>query len=139
MTPRRKPPILRENDRDSTGPRYEFSWQQIQTGPAIRRQVTGSIGSLFRRAMKILTGRAEPAPQPTKRRRRSGEAAAAFKLAARAILRPISRLSVVIRSTAFLHETFPWLHLWEWNETSDKYDISEGSDPNDNNHLSPRL
>jgi len=89
----------------------------------------------FRLAVRALFNRtASPHPQP--RRRRRGEAVGTFRLAARSLLRPIIRLPPVSRAVGFLNETFPWLHLWEWNEIAN-HDTAEGTGIRDDNHLSP--
>jgi hypothetical protein len=102
------------------------------------RRLSAFLKSHFRALVKALTNRAE-SPQPQARRRRRGETAGAFRLAATAILRPISRLPFVASATAFLRDTLTWLHLWEWNESSDKHDVSNDPGDSDNNHLFPRL
>lgn len=102
------------------------------------RQFTSVIKSQFRALVKALMGR-EESPQPEARRRRSGETAGAFRLAARSILRPISRLPLVAQATAFLQDTLSWLHLWEWNENAENHDVSEGRRGKEQDHLSPHL
>jgi len=105
---------------------------------AHKQTLRETLTTKFREAMKRLLDRA-PAPQPRTRRRSSGEADGAFRLAARAILRPISRLPFVAHATAFLYDTLGRLHLLEWDESADKHDVFSGQDGSDNNHLSPRL
>jgi hypothetical protein len=105
---------------------------------AVPRRLSTFLKSQFRAVVKALTNRTE-SPQPQTRRRRSGETAGTFKLAATAILRPISRLPFVAPATAFLRDTLIWLHLWEWNENVDKHEISGDPGGSDKNHLSPRL
>jgi hypothetical protein len=62
-----------------------------------------------------------------------------FRLAAAAILRPISHLPFVAPAAAFLYDVFAWLHLWEWNESTDDHDVSGDPGGSDNDYLSPRL
>jgi hypothetical protein len=92
----------------------------------------------FRALVKALTKRA-PSPQPQGRRRRSGETAGAFRLAARKILRPLNRLPVIHQTTAFLKDTLAWLHLWDWNQNGDEHEASQALGCRQDDHLSPRL
>jgi hypothetical protein len=101
------------------------------------RRFSTFLKSQFRALVKALTKRPE-SPQPHARRRRSGETAGAFRLAARAILHPISHLPFVAPAAAFLYDVLTWLHLWEWNESTDDHDVSCGPGRSENNHLSPR-
>lgn len=89
----------------------------------------------FRAAIKALFGRT-PLPQPQPRRRRSDETVGIFRLAARSLLRPIIRVPAISRAVGFLNDALPWLHLWEWNETT-TYDNTGGGTNKDDNHLSP--
>jgi hypothetical protein len=92
----------------------------------------------FRALVKALTKRA-PSPQPQGRRRRSGETAGAFRLAARNILRPITRLPVIQQTTVFLKDTLAWLHLWDWNQNSIENEASQAPGCREDDHLSPHL
>lgn len=89
----------------------------------------------FREAMKRLVDRA-PAPKPQARRRRGGEAVGLFRLAARSILRPVSRLPIVSQTIGFLQDTLTWLHLWH---PFDESAVHTDANPAGDNHLSPRL
>jgi len=102
------------------------------------RSLGGALRAKFREVMKRLADRA-PAPAARARRRSSGETTGAFRLAADAILRPISQLPFVAHAAAFLYDAFTWLHLWERNEDTDQHDVTAGLSGSDDNHLSPRL
>jgi len=105
---------------------------------APKRSLGQAIRSKFREAMKRLLNRA-PAPRPKARRRSNGETVGALRLAAAAILSPISRPPFVAPAAAFLHDALTWLHLWERNENTDHHNVPSGPGGSDDNHLSPRL
>lgn len=87
----------------------------------------------FRAAVKAIFNRT---PSPQARRRKSGETVSAFRLAARRLLRPIVRAPVIAHAVGFLNDTLPWLHLWEWNQTTEN-DLGAGAFDADDNHPSP--
>jgi hypothetical protein len=82
----------------------------------------------FRAAVRVVFRRA-PMLSPQARRRKSGETVSLFRLAARRLLKPIVRLPVIKPLLGLLHDTLPWLHLWEWNEPREhdptSYDMSD--------------
>jgi len=140
MTPRRKPPILRENDRDSSVAYNGIGGQQ-NTGPVMRRGLARRIKNLFRKAMKAVTSRSEPAAQATtrSRRTRTGAISRTFRLASRSLLRPVARLPVISQAATLLHDTLAWLHLWDWNENVSDHEACGDTGSREENHLSPRL
>jgi hypothetical protein len=138
MTPRRKPPILRENQRDNNNTRHDFSWQTLRTGPTADGPLAGSIKDLYRRAMKWLTGKEQPAPKPRKRiRSGTGEVGRAFRLAALGILRPNARTPVSSRAGTLVLDTLAWLHLWNWNDQSSGQEVEDKH--SDHHDLFPHL
>ena len=87
-------------------------------GASLKRQFRATVRALFNR---------RPSPQPQARRRRTGETAGAFRMAARSLLRPIVRLPAVSRAVGFLNDILPWLHLWEWNEVPDQDFVADAA------------
>ena len=127
MMPRRNP-ILRGDDRDSSGTRHEFSWPAFQAAPTIRTRLGSRIKNLFVQALKELTAREQPAPKPTKRSRTGrGEIGGAFTLAARSLLRPIASFPVICRGATLLLDTLAWLHLWDWNDQSSGQGVEDNT------------
>jgi hypothetical protein len=94
---------------------------------SLKRKFRATVRALFKRT---------PSPQPQARRRRTGETVGTFRMVARNLLRPIIRLPPISRAVEFLNETLSWLHLWEWNETTD-HDSARETPNGDDNHLSP--
>jgi hypothetical protein len=92
----------------------------------------------FRELMKKLTHHS-PAPAPRTSRRRGGETAAAFRVAAKRTLRPVLRLPAVSRAVGFIEHTLVWFHLWEWRENPETDDTFEAQGNSEQDHLSPRL
>jgi hypothetical protein len=89
----------------------------------------------FRAVAQALVRRT-PSLQPQARRRRRGETVGSFRSAARQLLRPIVQLPVISRTFAFLSDTLPWLHMWEWNAAAEQ-DLTEEPGGREGNHLSP--
>jgi hypothetical protein len=58
--------------------------------PSGNRTIRGAIKAFFRCAVKAITGQAEEAPKPSRRRRGSGDAEGVFQRAARIIARPFN-------------------------------------------------
>jgi hypothetical protein len=94
---------------------------------ALKRQFRAVVQAIVKRA---------PSPDSHARRRRRSETVGSFRSAARSILRPIIRLPGVSQTIAFLNDTLPWLHLWEWNEVAGQ-DLREEPGGREGNHLSP--
>jgi Ti-type conjugative transfer relaxase TraA len=119
MMPRRKPPILRENDGDRIGVHdANTGWHRSRPGHlASVGALARGIGSLFRQTMKVLTLKVAPTPKSGPRRRRSGETAKGFRRAARSAL----------RQQTILHSTFPWLHIWVCSQRSECDDDLDNS------------
>jgi hypothetical protein len=124
-------PIKADPDDGSPAP------QVGQNQPA-RQKGSGFADALkkqFRAVVRALVKRS-PSPQSQARRRRRGETVGGFRSAARSLLRPIFRLPGLSQTIAFLNDTLPWLHLWEWNEAVEQ-DFTEVPGGREGNHLSP--
>jgi hypothetical protein len=93
----------------------------------LTRQFRAAVKAVFKRIVS---------PQPSARRRRSGEPVGAFRLAARRLLKPIVRLPMITKAVGFWNDTLLWLHLWESNVTTDN-DLAAGAFEMDDNHTSP--
>jgi hypothetical protein len=93
----------------------------------LKRQFRATVRALLKRT---------PSPQAKARRRRTEETVGTFRMVARNLLRPIVRLPAISRAVDFLNETVPWLHLWEWNESTD-HDFPGETPTGDDNNLSP--
>ena len=124
-----EPPIARSVEAPlsatKAAPERENSGVAFCGRPGKRRRAT--VKAIFKRTSS---------PRPQARRRKSGETVGTFRLAARRLLKPIVRLPVITYAAGFLHDTFPWLHLWEWNDTAGN-DLGAGAFDTDDNHPSP--
>jgi len=76
------------------------------------------LGNKFRVAMKALT-KPEDSPKPTSKRRRSGEGAGGFSVAADHLLRRAVVPGPVARAILYLADTLDWLNMWDDNNHSD--------------------
>jgi len=127
------PVLSTETDLASDRPELE-----VEHAQSARRKSAGLADVLkkqFRAVVQALVRR-EPSPESQTRRRRRGETVGGFQSAARTLLRPIIRLPGISRTIAFLNGTVPWLHLWEWNDTSDHV-LEDEPTSTTGDHLSP--
>jgi hypothetical protein len=88
------------------------------------------------KAVAAAATRRGPEPQPKPRRRRREETGAAFRTAAKKILRRTVRLPAAA-AAAFLSDTLDWLNLWHGNEAAGG-DLASDYEAGPN-HLSPHL
>jgi hypothetical protein len=99
-----------------------------------------AIKQLFRDVKTALTGKA-PAAQPTQRRRRGEDTGqAAFRMAARKIVRRVVvtlPAEAYARATAYLSDTLDWLNLWQDQPPQDDPAADEAAAPAQ--HLYPHL
>jgi hypothetical protein len=80
--------------------------------------------------VKAITGNA-PAPQPKKRRRTEETGRAAFKMAAKRIMRRAVTVPVIADAVEFLSDTLDWLNPY-WNAALDEpVDDFQRSEQND--------
>lgn len=127
------PELPIDTDLDDGGPASQVG--QNQAAPQKSAGLADTLKKQFRAVVRALVKRS-PSPQSQARRRRRGDTVGGFRSAARSLLRPIIRLPGVSQTIAFLNDTLPWLHLWEWNETAQD-DFTEGPGGREGNHLSP--
>lgn len=101
--------------------------------------LASAIKQLFREAKRALTGKELSAPTPKQRRRRTDDTGrAAFKMAARNIMRRAVTVPLIGHAAEFLAETLDWLHFWNWNSPDIMSDFSDDfRHPDPNNDLSP--
>jgi relaxase-like protein len=123
---------LTVTDLATNRPEPEVEPPPIARGTCAR--LTDVLKKQFRAVVQALVKRT-PSPR-TQARRRRGETVGGFRSAARSLLRPIIRLPGVSQTIAFLHDTIPWLHLWDWNETAE-HDITAEPVGTEGNPLSP--
>jgi hypothetical protein len=87
----------------------------------------------FRQLAQSLTPREAPAPQPTKRRRRTEETRGGFMLAARQIMRRTVRLpAAAYAAVSYLADALEWFN-------HDLADMDEDMQPGEQHHLSLHL
>jgi hypothetical protein len=92
------------------------------------------------KAVASAATRRGPEPQPKPRRRRREESGAAFRAAAKKILRRTVRLpAAAFTAAAFLSDTLDWLNLWHGNEAAGGDELADDCHDAGPNHLSPHL
>ena len=95
--------------------------------------IKGALRRLFRQAVKAVTGR-DPAPVPTKSKRRGSEDTG--RRFTKAAHRLTHWRAGTFAAVLWLADTLDWLNLWHPGGTDPTDDLSQGPP---NNHLSPRL
>jgi len=101
--------------------------------PRFREKLMGQ----FREVVKHLVRRS-PAPQPTARRRRGEDTSrAAFRQAAKQIMRRAARLpAAAYQAVEFLSHTLDWLNPWH-HQAPDPGELEGEFGTTEQNHLSP--
>lgn len=78
----------------------------------------------FRAVIRALTRRRGPVVQKERR----GETTGSFRMVARRILQPISRVPLISQSTCLVNDALNWIYLWAWNTDA-------GGDQSQHNHV----
>jgi hypothetical protein len=106
-------------------------------GRGVPPSFAGTINQLFREVKRAVTGKACPAPKP-KRRRRSGEVWASFRMAARKIMRSMASLPawayIALASDNPLDPLNPY-----WSNPAVTDEQTADIHTSEQNHLFPQL
>lgn len=95
---------------------------------ANRNSFAAMLKEQFRQLARSLTPHAAPAPQPTKRRRRTEETRGGFNLAARKIMRRTVRLpAAAYAAVSYLADALEWFN-------HDQADMDEDMQPGEQQH-----